>query len=142
MNYRLSTATLRVKGKHGYVLEHAGKTVAVRVSKTKSSNIKEDILMVITEGLREARSYVKHEDILYIEVQNIHLQQWLSGMVEYKEYSKYLDDVFEVLESMDCRYKFVFEKEPYAKQVVSKTSLSIDQGSSLSDIISEFEGSN
>ena len=141
MNYRLSIAALRVKGKRGFVIERKGMTLEASVHKSSSSNLKEDILNTVTEGLRVIRPYIKHEDILFIEIQNQHLQQWLSGMVEYKDYADALDRVFEVLENLDCRYRFIFVKDPYAKKVVSQTRLSSsgNSGSSLLDVIKEFE---
>lgn len=141
MNYRLSIAALRVKGKRGFVIESKGKTLEAFVHKSSSLNLKEDILITLTDGLRAIKSYIKHEDILFIEIQNQHLQQWLSGMVEYKDYVEALDSVFEVLETLDCRYRFIFIKDPYAKKVVSQTNLSKEEGngSSLLDVIKEFE---
>lgn len=140
MNYRLSVATLRTKGKHGYLIERKGRTIEASVRKLKSKNIKEDVLLTLQEGLRAVKAYIKHEDILFIEIQNQHLQQWLSGMVEYKDYSKALDGVFEVLENLDCRYKFIYAKNPYAKEVVAQTNISnINKGSSLLETINELE---
>ena len=140
MNYRLSVATLRTRGKHGFIIEARGKTVEASVHKLKSTNIKEDVLLTLTEGLRAVKPYIKHEDILYIEIQNQHLQQWRSGMVEYKDYSEALDGVFEVLENLDCRYRFIYTKNPYAKSVVAQTNIkNPTEGSSLLSVIRELE---
>ena len=139
MNYRLSVATVRTKGKHGFVLEKGGYSLVTRVTRLKSLNIKEDILSILAEGLLSAKGFVEHEDTLYIEIQNVHLYNWLSGMVDYKDYAEGLDKIFDILDSIDCRYKFVFEKNPYAKKVVEKIPLDDIKGSSVSDVLNELE---
>lgn len=138
MNYRLSVCSVRTEGKNGYVLEAQGKLLDSKVGSLKSTNIKKDVLTILVDALRCARSYVKHEDIMYIEIQNMHLQQWLSGMVEYKDYATELDAVFEVLESIDCRYKFVFLKEPYARSFVKTHNLEGIKAGSFSDVMKDF----
>lgn len=138
-NYRLSINSYRSKHKRGFVIETEGRTLRKFVCKTKSLNIKEDILITLTEGLRALKPLVKHEDIVFIEIQNTHLQQWLSGLVEYKEYSKYLDEVFEVLEGIDCKYKFVFSKEPSAKQFVLNSEITTVKATPVGEALKEFE---
>lgn len=138
MNYRLSCATNRVEGKNGFVLELSGREVEADVFKTEGDNIKENILETIYRGIRVARGVVKHEDILFIEVQNFHLCEWLSGLKEYKGYEEKLDKVFEVLESTDCRYRFVFVKNPYAKSYIKAHDVKGISGSSIADVMSEF----
>lgn len=137
MNYRLSVAVKRPIGKSGYTLDVKGKTIESYIGKISDSNLKNEILSTIVKGLRVCRSHLKHEDILYIDVQNRHLQQWLDGFVEYKEYSDGLDEVFDVLESLDCRYKFVFNDKPYAGVFIEKNEVSTVKGSFIADI--DFE---
>lgn len=140
MNYRLSVSSVRTKGKHGYVIEAEGKTLETSVSNVSSLNLKEDILITLTKALRAVKPMVKHEDLIAIEIQNQHLQQWLSGMVDYKDYAEPLGEVFDVLESIDCRYRFIFVPEPYAKGVVIKSDLNkTSVGSSIEDIAKEFK---
>lgn len=139
MNYRLSICTLRTKGKHGYIIEVGGRPLETYVSGLSSMNLKKDVLELLPKALRAVKPYVKHEDLIAIEIQNTHLQQWLSGLVDYKDYSDELDRVFEVLESIDCRYKFIFRPEPYAKGIVLNAELSKSEfGSSIADIAKEF----
>lgn len=139
MNYRLSICTIRTKNKHGYIIEANGKSLETRVSSLTSMNLKKDILELLPKALRALKPYVQHEDIVAIEIQNTHLQQWLSGTVDYKEYSNELGNVFDVLESIDCRYKFVFRPEPYAKNIVLSMDMSKSEfGFSVEDMAKEF----
>lgn len=115
MNIRLSCYANRRTGKNCWTVEKQGKVIRSKVFKFKGDNIKENALECVLQGLRAVTNEVKHEDTLWVEIQNIHLAQWLSGQVEYKDYSKLLDQVFEVLENTDCRYMFIFEKSPKAK---------------------------
>lgn len=140
MNYRLSICSVRTKGKHGYVIEAGGKTIETSVSNISSMNLKEDILGLLAKALRAVKPLVNHEDLLAIEIQNVHLQQWLSGTVDYKDYSEPLGAVFDVLESIDCRYRFIFKAEPYAKGIVLNTDLNKTSfGFSIKDIAKEFK---
>lgn len=138
MNIKLSVYTNRVKGKSGYVVFIDGRGRSTEVSGMVSINIKEDILTKLAKGLRQCRQYVSHKDILYIEIQNQHLCNWLNGKVEYKSYNTYLDEVFEVLESLDCRYKFVFVKEPVMKRLIH-SEVTSSPNSSLIDALKELE---
>lgn len=141
MNYKLSVCSVRTKGRHGYVIEADGRSLVTQVSGITSVNLKKDILEVLSKALRALKPLVYHEDLVAIEIQNIHLQQWLSGLVDYKDYSEELDRVFEVLESIDCRYRFIFKPEPYAKGIVLQTELdkSTFGGFSVEDMVKEFK---
>lgn len=134
MNYRLSSTVNRPKGKMCFVLELGGKTLQSYISNTESDNLKSELLSIMTMGLRSCRPYLKHEDILYIDVQNRHLQQWLDGAIEYKEYAEQIDEVLSVLETLNCRYKFMFNNKPYAKVFLERNTKNSIQGSSISDI--------
>lgn len=137
MNIKLSVYSSRPKGKTGYAIYQKGVVADKKVNCAYSKNIKEDALVSLTKGLRACRSFVSHDDILYIEIQNQHLCSWLSGCVEYKGYSKYLDDVFAVLESLDCRYKFMFVQKPSAKGIV-ETGQSEVEGVSVESAFSDL----
>ena len=137
MNIKLSVYSNRLRGKSGYAVYTDKGLVEVRVSGTESSNIKGDVLITLAKGLRACRKYAGHSDILYIEIQNQHLCNWLEGCVEYKGYSSFLDDAFEALESLDCRYRFVFVKNPVAKRLVDEGSSQI-KGMSLSEAFSDL----
>lgn len=138
-NYRLSIASMRgIVQKHGFIIESHGRTLESSVSAISSLNLKSDLLKVLEAGLRSARSMVKHEDILYIEIPNQHLTNWLSGRVEYKKYSEELDAVFNVLESVDCRYKFMYVKNSYATELVKNTKVFLNEGSSLMDAFKDL----
>lgn len=140
MNYRLSCATDRVGKKNGYVLEKQGIELCSSFFKPVNDNIKDNILETVYRGLKSAGLYVSHDDILLIEIQNMHLFNWLSGLVEYKGYEGYLDKVFEVLEGIDCRYRFVFEKRPYAKMLFSSRDYDKIKGSGFLDVMKGLGG--
>ncbi len=133
MNYRLSCAADRKLGKCGFTLECGGSEVYSEVFKCVSENLKECIFEAIYRGIRASRRFVKHEDIIRIEVQNNTACQWLSGYTEHKEYTEYISKIFDVLESMDCRYIFVYEKNPYAKRYIANHKTSSIGVSSLED---------
>lgn len=140
MNYRLSIASVRgLVQKHGYVIEVQGRTIESQISSNKSSNLKVDLLFVLERGLRAMRQYVKHDDILYIEIPNQHLANWLDGRVEYKKYSKELDAVFDILESLDCKYKILCVKESYALKMVKNGNTLIKEGYSLLDSFKDLK---
>lgn len=139
MNYRLSCASNRVLGKNCYVLELAGRRVSGKVFKFTGDNIKENILETVFQGIKMARTYVNHEDILFIEIQNVHLCDWLNGMKEYSGYETGLDKVFDVLESTDCRYKFSFIRKPYAMTYLENHDITTVSGSSFASIMQELD---
>ena len=138
MNCRLSCGANRVSGKIGYTYEVSGRVVKAGVHKTVSSNMKENILEAIIRGMNACRSLVHHEDILIIEVQNQHLASWLSGEISYKGYEDYLDRLFNTLESMDCRSKFMFVKKPFALSYIDSHDISRENMSSLESLMEEF----
>ena len=138
MNCRLSCGANRKLKKIGYTYEVGGRIEDSGVFKTVSTNMKENILESITRGMKACRGKVHHEDLLIIEVQNQHLAQWLSGEVTYKGYEDYLDRLFDVLESMDCRYKFMFVPKPYALSFIENNNIKKEQMSSISSLMGEF----
>ena len=139
MVYRVGTYANRVEGNRGYLLEVEGRVVDEKISKFQGDNIKVNALEVILQGIRACRSRVSHEDLVIIEVQNTHLCDWLSGSVEYKEYSDSLDKIFEVLETLDCRYRFTFNKSPYAKEYLKGKGVTQVKVSSVADLMADFE---
>lgn len=139
MVYRVSTFANRVEGNRGYILESEGRIIGEKISKFQGDNIKENVLEVVLQGIRACRNNVAHEDYVIIEVQNTHLCDWLNGSVEYKEYSSSLDKIFEVIETLDCRYRFTFTKNPYAKKYIKGKGVSQVKVSSIDDLMSDFE---
>lgn len=139
MNYRLSCMADRVKGLCGYAIESKGVELEREVFSFTGTNIKENALKTIYKGLKKIKKYMSHEDIMVIEVQNVHLAEWISGLVEYKGYQELLENVFYELESIDCRYRVLFERNPYAKTILvdeNKTKLNV---SSVSDVMKGLE---
>jgi len=139
MNYNLSVSADRSLGKSGYILCSKGNVITYKVSRFKGSNIKENILRQIESGLRECKNILHHDDNLYIEVQNSHLCDWLNGRIEKKDYSKCLSDVFDVLEMLDCMYKFIYVQGTLAASYIASKEFSKVETSSIDDLMSEFE---
>lgn len=137
MNVKLSIFTNRAKERTGYVVYVGGKPVKNWLkSVSREGAVKDYILESLSKGLSACRGVVSHDDILYIEIQNRDLCSWLDGKVEYKGYESTLDDAFEALECLDCRYRFLFVKEPVAKRYVEEGKRE-ESGSSLAEA---FEG--
>lgn len=139
MNYKVSTYANRVDKKRGFTIEAEGKILEEKISKFEGDNIKENALQTILQGIRACRSLPSHNDILIIEVQNIHLCNWLNGLQEYKEYNEWLDKIFELLETLDCRYSFYFNKKPFAKEYIKGKGITKVSVGSVDDMMSDFE---
>lgn len=119
----------------GFVLESNGYELEKVTIKNKSDNLKKQALSVLERGLRVCRAYLKHEDLLIIEVQNQHLCKWLNGEEEQKDYYDEMDAVFKVLDTLDCRYTFIFRETPYAiKYLKRNTQVSGIQGSGIASM--------
>lgn len=139
MNYRLSTYADRVGKKVGFTLELKGKVISEKIFRFKGTNIKENALEAIYAGLCACRGKLKHDDVLIVEVQNIHLCNWLNGLQEYKDYNEGLDNVFAMLESIDCRYRFIFVVKPYVKGYMSGKGFTKVEVTSIDDFMSTFK---
>lgn len=138
MNYKLSTYADRVNGKVCFVIESGGKILNDKIISFKGTNIKENALSIIYQGIKSCSLLLEHEDILVIEVQNRNLCDWLNDEVEYKDYFTYLYKVFAVLELLDCRYLFHFVKNPLAKKYMKGKGLTQMEFSAVDDMMSEF----
>ena len=141
MNIRLSVYADRVHKKKGYITEVTGRVIDKKIRSFEGDNIKENALSMILKGLLSCRNRVSHEDVIIVEVQNQHLTSWLNGFKEYKEYAEYLDSIFEVIENLDCRYRFVFVSKPSAKDFVSFGSVStmVENTVSVDSMFDDFE---
>lgn len=139
MNYKLSTYADRVNGKVCFVIESRGKILYDKINSFKGTNIKENALDIIYQGIKSCSLLLEHEDILVVEVQNRNLCDWLNGEVEYKDYCTYLDKVFCALELLDCRYLFHFVKSPLAKKYMKGKGLTQMGFSAVDDMMSEFD---
>lgn len=104
-----------------FVLEKGGKVVnkeVFPVRKEDKVHLKEFIFEAIIRGLKYARNEVSHEDLLLIGVQNAHLADWLNGQKEYKGYETYLDEISDIIETLDCRYLFGHTSVRKAKDAI------------------------
>ena len=139
MNYKLRTYADRVQGKRCFILEGDGRVLSEKVSKFSGDNIKENALTCVYQGLIACKGVVTHDDILVIEVQNSHLCEWLNGLSEHKNYSEALEKVFDMLDKVDCRYRFCHDVEPTTKRYLKKSEITKVEVSSVDDMMKDFE---
>ena len=143
MNYLVSVYANRVTGVNNVELMSEGRVIKSYRGRFVGNNIKENVLRCIHRGLRFAAAVVKHDDKLYIEVQNQHLINWLMGRTEHKDYCEWLDVVFADIEGIDCKYKYLYESVPKAKKgtLVDKGSMeSLTPSVGIESMMKEFEG--
>lgn len=139
MNWKLSTYADRVNGKRCFILMKGGKVFAEKVSKFSGTNIKENALDCISQGLSAVKNEISHNDLLIIEVQNSHLCNWLDGSMENKGYSGGLDKVFAQIDGIDCRYRYVLNAKPVAKLYTEGRDLTKVETVGVDDFMSEFD---
>lgn len=140
MNIKISTFADRVNGLVTALVESDGRVLKSRVTEFMGTNIKDNAIEAVTSGLRLVKGIVKHDDLLIVEVQNQHLASWISGRVEYKDYDTLLDKLFEVLESIDCRYKVVCVPNSYAKQFGLTNGVTKKEYTSVENLLGDLEG--
>ncbi len=146
MNYKLSVYVGKVVEKKGYVLEKEGRVIADLVEKYRgtsnmgSKEAKDTILKMIEKGIRASKKYLTHDDVLIIEVQDNSICEWLSGTVVNNTVKKF-EEVFtiiELLESIDCRYRFCF-CNPSSRDYISVKDVTKMSYGSVEDLMSSFE---
>ena len=114
MHYKLSTYVDKTKNKGSFVLEAKGTMVEEGIFNV-SEDFTKAILEAVDKGLRACRGILTHEDFLGISVQNKKVYGWLNSCKEDLEYASSLVDLYNTLDDVDCVYKFLFEKDSYAK---------------------------
>lgn len=117
MNVLLSVNARNEKNGYvfGYVIKKQGKTVAehtsIRTDKGRDS-LKTLQLEEIINGLAKLRGLVEHEDILTIEIENRWVYEWLELEREQQKYIQQIDKVFDILDTLDCKYRFLHNETP------------------------------
>ena len=120
MNVLLSVNARNEKNGYvfGYVIKKQGKTVAehtsIRTDKGRDS-LKTLQLEEIIDGLAKIRGFVEHEDVLTIEMGNRWVYEWLELEREQQKYIQYTDKVFDILDTLDCKYRFLHNETPQVK---------------------------
>lgn len=140
MNIKVSCFADRTNGLVTSTVEVGGNVRKSKVVRFSGSNIKENAIRACINGLQLARGIVSHKDLLTIEVQNQHLAGWIAGAVEYKGYTDYLDNLFSLLDSIDCRYIVSFVKEPYAKLFGIHHGCTKTKFTTVGNLVSDLEG--
>lgn len=117
MNVLLSVNARNEKNGYvfGYVIKKQGKTVAehtsIRTDKGRDS-LKTLQLEEIIDGLAKLRGLVEHEDVLTIEIENRWVYEWLKLERGQQKYIQYTDKVFDILDTLDCKYRFLHNETP------------------------------
>lgn len=125
MNVLLSVNARNEKNGYvfGYVIKKQGKTVAehtsIRTDKGRDS-LKTLQLEEIIDGLAKLRGLVEHEDVLTIEMGNRWVYEWLELEREQQKYVKYIDKVFDILDTLDCKYRFLHNETPQVNLLLDR----------------------
>lgn len=125
MNVLLSVNARNEKNGYvfGYVIKKQGKTVAehtsIRTDKGRDS-LKTLQLEEIIDGLAKLRGLVEHEDVLTIEIENRWVYEWLELEREQQKYIQYTDKVFDILDTLDCKYRFLHNETPQVNLLLDK----------------------
>jgi len=125
MNVLLSVNARNEKNGYvfGYVIKKQGKTVAehtsIRTDKGRDS-LKTLQLEEIIDGLAKLRGLVEHKDVLTIEIENRWVYEWLELEREQQKYMKYIDKVFDILDTLDCKYRFLHNETPQVNLLLDK----------------------
>ena len=129
------------KGWAGYSLEKSGRVIekdSYKLPTDDSSKLKEFVFDAIIKGLKVARMHINHDDLLLIALQNAHMVEWLNGSRDYQGYEKYLDDISDIIETLDCRYLFAKKDMKKVKKMLSEYSKK-EVLTSASSLLEEFE---
>lgn len=114
MQYKLNTYVSKKDKKCAFVLEVSGKEVTAGIFGL-NGDFTESILNCITKGLRACKTSLKHSDILCICVQNDKVYRWLNDSFEDRDYADKLEELYNTLDTLDCKYRCVVDKNSYAK---------------------------
>lgn len=139
MLYKLSTYVSRKLCKGAYLLEVSGIVVEEDVF-SLSSDLTQSIIKGVTRGLRACRYNVKHEDTVCICVQNSKVYNWLNRAEENPDYMDDLEELYNTLNSLDCMYKFVLDKNSYAKTFLESSEVLSKSRVKGSGVAEAFEG--
>ena len=108
---------------YGYVIKKQGKTVAehisIRTDKERDS-LKTLQLEEIIDGLAKLRGLVGHEDVLTIEIENRWVYEWLELEREQQKYIQYIDKIFDILDTLDCKYRFLHNETPQVNLLLDR----------------------
>lgn len=125
MNVLLSVNARNEKNGYvfGYIIKKQGKTVAehtsIRTDKGRD-NLKTLQLEEIIDGLAKLRGLVEHKDVLTIEMENRWVYEWLELEREQQKYIQYTDKVFDILDTLDCKYRFLHNETPQVNLLLDK----------------------
>ena len=125
MNVLLSVNARNEKNGYvfGYVIKKQGKTVAehtsIRTDKGRDS-LKTLQLEEIIAGLAKLRGLVEHEDVLTIEIENRWVYEWLELEREQQQYIQQIDKVFDILDTLDCKYRFLHNETPQVNLLLDR----------------------
>lgn len=129
------------KGKGCYIIEKGGRVIDKNVftlSLGGNAHLKEYMLESIYRGIKSVRNVVSHDDLLLVGVQNSHLANWLNSTMEYKGYEYYLDNIIDIIDTIDCRYMFSVTGLKKAKELINETPMK-EELVGVCSLLDEFE---
>lgn len=97
----------------GYVLIRDGKLVEAKGF--NRPNTKSTIFKNITAGLVKADNFVKHTDILVIDLSDSKVYKWVKEGIIPKNYEKDYISYYETLNRIRCQVRFVLSKSDSVK---------------------------
>lgn len=111
-------------GKRYFYVERDGRVVCSDVLSSNCENYKMGVFRALRDGLISVRSLVGHSDMLTIVIQNPSIVSWIQYGDEkkYDKYSEVSDEVFDLLDELDCKYRFVSAGSQDLKKRVSRVA--------------------
>ena len=111
-------------GKRCFYVEKDGRVICSDVLSSNCENYKLGVFRVLRDGLISVRNLVKHDDMLTIVIQNPSIVSWIqySDEKKYDKYSEVTDEVFDLLDELDCKYRFVSAGSQDLKKRVSRVA--------------------
>ena len=74
----------------------------------------------IINGLAKLRGLVEHDDVLIIEIENRWVYEWLELEREQQKYIQQIDKIFDILDTLDCKYHFLHNETPQVNLLLDK----------------------
>lgn len=125
--------------KQGYSVIVDGKTVKEEIIKATSSDKKQGLLEELKRGILNTKGFVNHSDTLMIVLQDKLITRWFYTYKAEKKYQKYLsimDEISDIIEELDCKYRFICLEDYLTKRKVPAGELSTVKTMNLAEAFS------
>ena len=128
--------------KQGYSIVVDGKPVKEEIIKSTTEDKKLGILSELKRGLLNVKLFVKHEDILMIILQDKLITRWFYTYKAEKKYQKYIDimdELSDIIEELDCKYRFTCLEEYSTKYKVPVGAIMEEKKYSVADAFADLQ---